>query len=103
MVPTTCPAATVCPTATATDAIFPETANDAVASRTGEMEPVVVMVLLTTPCCTVPVSCTRPESAVLATEVVPNGCSSSTPPTRAPTTTAARTPLITRGREILMS
>ena len=47
---------TVWPRETFTDAITPETAKELVCSVTGAVDPVAVMVLLTTPCCTVEVS-----------------------------------------------
>ncbi len=49
-VPSTCPAVTVAPSEVFTVAMVPETANDALTSLTGAIEPVAVIVLLTVPC-----------------------------------------------------
>jgi hypothetical protein len=93
-VPMTSPAVTVEPSATFTVAMVPETANDALTSRAAAMDPLAVMVLLTAPCCTVPVSCVA--STLLAALT---GLMTKKAPVPAARITTARVVLTTRGRE----
>jgi hypothetical protein len=71
-VPSTWPFLTVAPSATFTVLMVPEVANDAFAVVTGSIEPVAVMLVLTTPCWTVPVSCVVAEAVALASERIEN-------------------------------
>ena len=95
-VPITSPFFTVSPTATRTDLMVPETVNEELTSRRGAMDPLAVMVLLTAPCWTVPVSWV---AVALCAEI---GFAIKYTPVAAARMTTASAVLMTAGRESFM-
>jgi hypothetical protein len=87
----------VAPSDTSIALIVPEVANDALAVLTGSIDPAAVMLVLTTPCWTVPVSWVVAEAVLLA-----NGLKTRRTATAITTMTAINTVLITTGRENFM-